>query len=191
MSAVFDINIEKASTFSVTAYIKDETETPVDLAECTVYGTLREYPEDNHPIYFTIDTGDEIGRITFSLSAEQTADIGYRYGAYDIFIRYPNNTIDRIISGQANIYSDVTRIEYIQMGVPANIMIISSRDLFPQVGNFRMLYVACDTNMIYRWADDSYVPLVGQNIVVDVPVNREETDDNEDSDLEETESDNA
>lgn len=157
-----EINIKKSAVFSFSAELQEADGTDMDLTGKTITAQLREYAEAEDAIDFTVTVSDNI--VTLSLTAVQTASITYKSGVYDIFIEDDDDPEDRqpLWQGTANIYTDVTRLPWLQMGVPMSVILLDSRSSFPEEGMATLLYIAADTNRMYRYADDSYVMIGGE-----------------------------
>lgn len=149
-----EINIKKSAIFNYSCEMKNADGTPMDLTGKVITSQLREKAESPEAIDFTVTVTGSI--VSLSLTAVQTSQITYKAGVYDIFAD------DLCLwEGTANIYTDVTRQAWMQMGVPMNIILMASREDFPETGMAALLYIAADTNRMYRYADDSYVMIGG------------------------------
>ena len=156
-----NIYIRKSSTFSLSAtYVNDEGQV-VDLTNYNLSGQLREYPESSDSINFNVINGGANGRITLTLAAEQTANISYTHGVYEVKKTNIFNSGDTttILYGDATIYKDVTRLPWLNAGILAQIIIFTNTGLFPTTGSNKYLYLSAEDNRLYRWADDTYVSI--------------------------------
>lgn len=160
MMEPIEINIKKGGKFSFSAKLKNDDGTPMELTGKVISAQLREFAEAPDAIDFTVTVSGN--SVTLSLNAVQTGQITYKAGVYDIFIE-AEDPEDRqpLWEGSANIYTDVTRMPWLQMGVPMSVILMASRDDFPEEGMATLLYIAADTNRMYRYADDSYVMIGG------------------------------
>lgn len=157
-----EINIKKSAVFSFSSELRNPDGTDRDLSGMTITAQLREFAEAEDAVDFTVTVTGNI--VTLSLTAVQTAGITYKAGVYDVFIEDDEDPDDRqpLWQGTANIYTDVTRMPWLQMGVPMSVILMASRDDFPEEGIATLLYIAADTNRMYRYADDSYVMIGGE-----------------------------
>lgn len=159
----YEININRAATFIRYFIYTDSEGNPFDLTNYTIYAQLREFPESADAIDFTVTESGITGYFSISLSAEETSQINFTVGYYDVYMVYDfdHTNVQKIIGGQANCYKDVTHINELAIGVKSMPFIFDSFSTFPTIGTNKVLYIDASTNSIYRWADDSYVKIAG------------------------------
>ena len=152
-----EINIKKGAVFSGSVSVYDNMNEPLDLTNKTITAQLREFAESANATDFQITVSGNT--VIYSLLSTQTEALTYKTGVWDI--RMADNTdatnITYILSGTANIYSDVTRPERKYVGTWYKILSCASRTDFPEQGQADILYLDMDANKLYRYADDSYV----------------------------------
>jgi hypothetical protein len=120
-AAQIDLAIDQGSTWNQEIqWLQPDGITPVDLSGCTARSqwrasiadttVLEELTTENGKI--VIDT--TLGKITFHLSALQTAAITYTSAVYDLEIVWPVNlagevVVERIAKGKVKISLEITR----------------------------------------------------------------------------------
>lgn len=88
-----------------------DNDQPIPLTNYEFYCHLREYPEADDFIPFTIYTVPEKGKVTLYISHTTTSEIMYDRGAYTIMYR---NTVtdlrEGLLRGRVTIIKNATRI---------------------------------------------------------------------------------
>lgn len=114
MSAVYvnNIIINAGADFSQTFILEQfETSSTLNLSEYEVKSQMRKWSGSSSAIDFTvtIDTPYTGGRITLSLTSEQTKNIKPGRYVYDILVTDPYSITSRVIEGMALVREGVTR----------------------------------------------------------------------------------
>lgn len=81
----YNITIAQGTDFSRTFQWLEDDDTPVDLTDYTFHAQIREYPEGNLAIDFTVSVVPAQGQYTLFLDHDKTANMLFERGTYDIF----------------------------------------------------------------------------------------------------------
>jgi hypothetical protein len=88
---------------------------PVDLTGCTARMQVREEVDSDTPL-LTLTTendritlGDDEGTIDLYVSDEDTADIDWSSGVFDLEIEHPGGEVTRLAEGSVGVSPEVTR----------------------------------------------------------------------------------
>lgn len=108
MARKTNIIIDQGTTFSNTAIPLYSNNVVIDITGHTANGQIRKHYTSTNAISFTT-TVNSNNSITFSLAANQTANVATGRYVYDINIISASNTITRVIEGVATITPRVTR----------------------------------------------------------------------------------
>lgn len=115
MSAgIFNLTIERGATYSrVITY--EYNGTPVDLTDCTAQLQIRKH-KGSSSVLLDLNTGNgglsingPAGEITVSIPDEDTDDLDFVNGYYDLKINYPTGIEERILAGRVSVSREVTR----------------------------------------------------------------------------------
>lgn len=104
----YDITIKAGSDYAVDFAYEQDDGTPVSLAGWTAEAQLRDFPQMYYAHDFTC-SADQDG-IHLTMPHEETAEIRFDKGSYDVFIIPPDgSTRTKLIEGMAEILPEVTR----------------------------------------------------------------------------------
>lgn len=157
MKQQHDILIKNGEDFKLTFTWMDAEKQPISLAGKYVYAQLRENPDSPEYYDFICEHNGVGGEITIRLVHEQTSEISYTNGYYDVFVR-DEETDTPILGGKAVIIPSVTKIPNGKFLLP---IAYNSYADFPSLGNTNRIYIAADTNLMYRWdASGVYIPIM-------------------------------
>ena len=151
---ILDIIIECGADFTMNSIVRDDTDALIDLTGATVTAHLREYAEASDYFAFTATHNGAGGKVTLSMNHENTAQIGYSRGVYDVFIVFPDETTEKYLMG------DVTVIPAVTKPVAGTVMYLlsfESEEDFPLVGLVDRLYFSHASGKPYRWNGTNYV----------------------------------
>lgn len=113
-AANLDIVIEQGATFRHTLLVKQGGE-PFDLTSYSARMQIRKTYSSVDPILdLTEDNGrivitPEEGKIELFIDAEDTADLAFKDGVYDLEIESAGGEVTRILQGFASLSLEVTR----------------------------------------------------------------------------------
>ena len=103
-----DLTIPVGADYQVDFIYEEDDGTVVDVSDWTVESQIREYPEANDCIEFTC-TADEDG-FHLTLSAEETEQLTFSQGVYDVFITSPSEIYrTKLVKGRVLVDPDTTR----------------------------------------------------------------------------------
>lgn len=116
----WDFTIYQGATFRPVIRLKDGDGNPVDLTGATVRMQIRlshassavllALDEDNGRALIT----DPVqGTISLFVSADDTADLTFRSGVYDLEVEYVDGTVDRVLQGKVKLSPEVTKVEVV------------------------------------------------------------------------------
>lgn len=118
-AAEYSLRIEQGATLALSLVWADENGDPVDLTGATARAQVRagarkggrNYVSGAEPLAsLTCAIPDpEEGRITVGLTAEETADLDFDGGVWDLEIELPGGTVRRILEGAAVLAQEVTK----------------------------------------------------------------------------------
>lgn len=110
----YDIEIEQGATWSRTITVEDPAGTPIDLTGYSARMQVRSSYDAETPLLSisSADGGVEItpltGTLELSATAAQTAAMPAGIHVYDLELVI-GGTVDRLLSGRARVYPEVTR----------------------------------------------------------------------------------
>ena len=148
-----DIKIFCYEDFELNFIHRDTDGDPVDLTGAVLRGILRKYPAGTDPIDFVMTNFGASGKVRMQMTSEQTGELSYPYGEYEVDCTFPDDTTETILRGKAFIVPAVTRIT---TGTPEIILAFNSFDEFPEVGTYFRLYLDIEAGLLYRWNGTSY-----------------------------------
>lgn len=105
-----DIYVECGADVELNLTLYDGDRNPIDLTNATVIAQLREFPESKDALNFTCTHNGSGAEVQLKLSHEQTNHIGYSAGVYDVFVIYSDDTVEKIMYGDAQIIHAVTHL---------------------------------------------------------------------------------
>lgn len=106
----YNITIFSGADYRLDLTLTEDDGEIIDLTNLTLEAQLREYPEDNDYLTFTITEDNNVFSMT--MPKVETEKISFTQGYYDIFITNTTTEIrSPLISGKANIISQVSRGE--------------------------------------------------------------------------------
>lgn len=114
-AGIYDIVIEQGATFNKTIVLKDSTGAVRDLTNVTsVRGQVRPSFSSTtaYDFVLAVNTPATDGEISWTMPAAVTASIEIKQNAnlvYDIEMVYSDETVERILQGNATISLEVTR----------------------------------------------------------------------------------
>lgn len=108
MATKANLVIDQGATFSADLDITDENGDMINLTGYTASSQIRKWYTSSRFVEFTASVNGDIGIITLSLTANQTASLGAGRYVYDVEIT-DNVTISRIVEGIITVNPNVTR----------------------------------------------------------------------------------
>lgn len=162
-----NILMECGADFTMGIVIRDDSNSLVDLTGYTVTAQLREYAEAQDYFEFTATHNNAGGRITISMPHEDTAQISYTSGVYDVFIIDTNNISEKVVKGEVTVDPNVTKPI---AGTIMYLVSFASEDDFPTTGEMRRLYFSHASRKMYRWNGTNYIGIItdGEAATVEV-----------------------
>ena len=151
-----NIIIETNADFIMSITLRDDNGQIISLAGATVEAQLRQFAEASDSIPFSVTHNGAGGRIRMAMVHEQTAEIGYSQGVYDIVVTFADETTAKVLEGDAIIVPGVTRPYEGQM-----IYMIAVSGELPAIGHPSRLYLQIEENKIYRWTGTEYEEITG------------------------------
>lgn len=111
MGAVANLYIDQGSTFSTTVYVKNNDETPFELAGHTAAGQVRKSYYSSTAVDFTLEIANpaSLGQINASLSSAQTGALEEGRYVYDIEVTASTGVVTRVIEGIITVNPQVTK----------------------------------------------------------------------------------
>lgn len=155
---VLNIVIEKGADFYKSFTVTDDEDNAVDLTGATVTAHLREYAEADEYIAFTATHNGAGGKVTLTMPHEDTAQIGYTQGVYDVFVEFPDESVEKYLMGEVTIIPAVTRPVD---GTVIYLLSFASAEDFPEIGLFQRLYFSRASGQIYAWTGTGYEQIGG------------------------------
>jgi hypothetical protein len=115
-AARIKLSIEQGATFTKTVTWKTgKPALPVDLTGCTARMQVREKIEAAEVLLSLSTTDGRItlggvaGTVNLRVEAEDTAEIVWKTGVYDLEIEFADGTVRRLFSGSIGVSPEVTR----------------------------------------------------------------------------------
>jgi hypothetical protein len=117
----YTINIQQGSDLSVVIYLKDPSNTAINLTGATGTGQIRKTASSSSIVqtFTVVVTGALTGEVTISLTDTQTTAIPVEPSrqaertvteyAYDVQMTYADGTVQRVLEGVARVSPGVTR----------------------------------------------------------------------------------
>lgn len=155
---VQNIVIEKGADFYMSFRVTDDEDNVVDLTGATVTAHLREYAEADEYIAFTTTHNGAGGKVTLTMPHEDTAQIGYTQGVYDVFVEFPDESVEKYLMGEVTVIPAVTRPVD---GTVIYMLSFASADDFPEIGQFKRLYFSRASGMLFAWTGTGYEQIGG------------------------------
>lgn len=152
-----NITIECGADFYMHFVVRNDEDALVDLTGATVSAQLREYAEAVDYFDFTATNNGAGGKVTLTMPFEDTAQIGYTSGVYDVFVTFPDSSVEKYMMGDVTIDPNVTKPI---AGTVMYLLSFGSEDDFPIQGLLKRLYLSHATNKMYRWNGTNYVSIV-------------------------------
>ena len=110
MSSKLDLEIRRGDTFYKTFTIKQPDGTPVDITGVSIRAQLRKYVNSTIVVDLTTNILDaSAGRWSLGLTPDETANIDFHYGKYDVEFTFVGGKRQTIIFGNILISEDITR----------------------------------------------------------------------------------
>ena len=104
-----NIEIHAGADFALTFDVKDEFYQPVDLTGATIEGQVRQYAEAAEYYPFFINSIPASGIICLTIPFEETQQIGFDKGVYDVFITNADGIREKVLTGDVFVDQAVTR----------------------------------------------------------------------------------
>lgn len=155
---LLNIVIEKGADFHMSFTVTDDEDNLIDLSGATVTAYLREYAEADDYFAFTATHNGLGGKVSLTMPHEDTAQIGYTKGVYDVFVQFPNEDAEKYLMGEVTIIPAVTRPV---AGTVMYLLSFASADDFPEIGQFKRLYFSRASGQIYAWTGTGYEQIGG------------------------------
>lgn len=111
----YDFTIEQGATLDLPIFFKDGDGVALDYTGYTARMQVRQNVSSSAVLLeLTTENGRLIldgpeGNLTLLVTAEDTADITWRKGVYDIEMVAPDDTVTRVLQGTITISLEVTR----------------------------------------------------------------------------------
>lgn len=112
MSAKYDFDLYQGATFNRTLDIKDSNSAAVDITNYTFAGQIRTSLHSGSvegTFVIAISGTPSNGRITWTMSATNTALVPAQQCVYDIEMTQANGDVVRLLEGFVNVKANVTR----------------------------------------------------------------------------------
>lgn len=113
-----DFTIYQGATFRPKVRLRDSQQNPIDLTGATVRMHVKmSYTSSAIFLALTEENGRALvtdpvnGEISLYVSAEDTAELAFRSGVYDLEVEYVDGTVDRILQGKVKLSPEVTKVE--------------------------------------------------------------------------------
>ena len=162
-----DITVECGADFYMSFLVRDDGDALVDLTGATVSAHLREYAEAQDYFAFTAVHNGAGGKVTLTMPHEDTSQIGYSAGVYDVFVTFPDTTVEKYMMGSVTVEPNVTKPVD---GTVMYLLSFASEDYFPLTGLLQRLYFSHASNKMYRWNGSAYISIItdGEAATVEV-----------------------
>lgn len=114
-AANYDFEIEQGSKFLRYFVYKDDAGDPVDLTGRTARMQIRTNVNSPSVLMELTTQNDRIvidgpeGKVTLTLTAQDTADIEWRKGVYDLELAIDADNVERFLAGAVTVSREVTR----------------------------------------------------------------------------------
>lgn len=109
MATKANLVIDQGSTFSASLNLTDENGDPISLSGYTANSQIRKWYTSATPAAtFTTNVDEELGKITLSLTSDQTSNLEFGRYIYDVEIT-SGFIILRIVEGIVTVTPQVTR----------------------------------------------------------------------------------
>ena len=110
MPELYTIEIKQGSDYNLSLELLDDSDQAIPLTNYTFDAQIREIPESNQKIDFTVTTIPSTGKVSLFLSAETTKKILFTQGCYDIrYINSATGTTEYLLEGDVKVHKQVTR----------------------------------------------------------------------------------
>ena len=115
-AAKLKLSIDQGATFTKTVTWKTgKPSAPVDLTDCSARMQVRENI-DSEDVLLSLSTtdgritlGGAAGTVALRVDADDTADITWKAGVYDLEIQFADGTVRRLFAGSVSVSPEVTR----------------------------------------------------------------------------------
>lgn len=111
-----DITIYQGATFKRIIRLKNSAMAEIDLTGSTARMQIRQAITDATPLIELTAANDRAtitdaanGEITLWIADEDTAELDFFKGVYDLEIEYSDGTVDRVLEGKVKLSKEVTR----------------------------------------------------------------------------------
>jgi hypothetical protein len=113
-----DFTIYQGATFRPKIRLRDSQQNPIDLTGATVRMHIKlSYTSSAVLLALIEENGRALvtdpvnGEISLHVSAEDTTELAFRSGVYDLEVEYVDGTVDRILQGKVKLSPEVTKVE--------------------------------------------------------------------------------
>ena len=164
-SKQINIVIETTASFGMPFQITDNNDQPVDLTDATIIAELRQTAESMDSIPFSVSHNGSGGWIKLNMPEEQTSQIGYSYGKYDVRVTYSDGTTVHPLYGDVKIRPSVSRP---YTGKMVYMLAVNNYNELPVPGKVDRVYYVIERNELYRWNGENFVSACDGNAIVDI-----------------------
>jgi hypothetical protein len=110
MPELYTIEIKQGSDYNLSLELLDDSDQAIPLTNYTFDAQIREIPESNQKIDFTVTTIPATGKVSLYLAAATTEKILFTKGSYDIrYINSVTGTTEYLLEGDVKVHKQVTR----------------------------------------------------------------------------------
>lgn len=110
------ITIYQGATFKRIIRLKDSANAAIDLTGSTARMQIRQAITDTTPLIELTAANSRAtitdaanGEITLLIADEDTAELDFVKGVYDLEVEYSDGTVDRVLRGKVRLSKEVTR----------------------------------------------------------------------------------
>lgn len=111
-AAKYDITLEQNASWKKTILVSKENKQPKSLVGYTGKAQIRSTPESTlvlEEFHLEFVEPRTSGRVSFSLSATETAALVFTTAAYDLFIVSPTGIKSKLLKGSVTVVPSVTK----------------------------------------------------------------------------------
>lgn len=110
MSYRYDLLIDQGASFALDIVCQDESESPMDLTGYSAAAQIRYAHADPAPAaVFSVVVVPELGVVSLSLGAGQTAALSKPQGFWDCELTAPDGSVQRLAGGRVGVSPEVTK----------------------------------------------------------------------------------
>lgn len=152
--AELNILIETGADFVLPFTIYDSTGEPVDLTDAVITSHLRRYAEAAEYYEFVCTHNGTGGRVVISMPKEETSQISFPAGVYDVKVVLKDGFTTYTLEGNATIRHGITKPTD---GTMLYLIGIETFDDLPDKGQMNRIYFVYDKMEYYRWNGMNYI----------------------------------